>query len=202
GVVSYGSVPSGFEGVARDLEILERHLRESAREGSLQSLFAAALILQVLLLAGVPALVMLPRRLKKSRARLLSLNHDIDESNRKYVFNPLDDTDVENEQEIRSRLLANLRQAAEFIQQVSQGNYDVRWEGMNDRNREANRENIAGELIQMREQMKKVKQEDEIRMWMTEGLSNFGTIIQKNQDNLQSLGDVFISGLVKYLNAK
>src|SRR5690606_32704866 len=198
----YNVPPSGFNTIARDLEIFEAHLQQDIESNAHESLTGATLTLQFLLLAGLPVLIALPRRFRNTKAKLVALNREIDESNRKYVFDPLDDIDVENEQEIRSRLLANLRQAAEFIQQVSQGNYDVRWEGMNDRNREANRENIAGELIQMREQMKKVKQEDEIRMWMTEGLSNFGTIIQKNQDNLQSLGDVFISGLVKYLNAK
>lgn len=202
GVVSFNSVPSGFEAVDRDLAILERSLQESTQQGSLHGLFTAALILQALLIVGLPVLVILPRRLKRSRGKLLLLNREIDESNRKYVFDPLIDADVENEQEIRSRLLANLRQAAEFIQQVSKGNYDVRWEGMNESNREVNRDNIAGELIQMREQMKKVKEEDEIRMWTTEGLSRFGGIIQKHQDNLQALGDTFISGLVKYLDAR
>ena len=198
----YNVPPSGFSTIARDLEIFEAHLQQGIESNAHESLLGASLTLQFLLLAGLPVLISLPRRFRNTKAKLVALNREIDDSNRKYVFDPLDDIDVENEQEIRSRLLANLRQAAEFIQQVSQGNYDVRWEGMNDRNREANRDNIAGELIQMREQMKKVKQEDEIRMWMTEGLSTFGTIIQKNQDNLQSLGDVFISGLVKYLNAK
>ncbi|HLT71363.1 MAG TPA: GAF domain-containing protein, partial [Cyclobacteriaceae bacterium] len=201
-VVGYSSAPSGFNAVARDLEILEAHLQEVAKRSSLSGLFGATLMLQFLLLASVPVLIALPRRFMKSKAKLLALNREIDDSNRKYVFDPLNHVDFENEQEIKSRLLANLRQAAEFIQQVSKGNYDVKWEGMDDTNRDANRDNIAGELIQMREQMKKVKREDEIRMWMTEGLSNFGGIIQKNQDNLQALGDAFISGLVKYLGAK
>lgn len=201
-VVGYSSPPSGFNAVARDLEIFEAHLQKDMQYGPVQGLFVTALILQFLLLLCLPVLIVLPRRFRKSKAKLVALNRGIDESNRKYVFNPLDHADVENEQEIRSRLLANLRQAAEFIQQVSKGNYDVKWVGMDDSNREANRDNIAGELIQMREQMKKVKEEDEIRMWMTEGLSRFGGIIQKNQDNLESLGDAFISELVKYLNAR
>lgn len=195
------SVPAGLDRINHDLGTFEAHLQDSLKQDSFSGLYDSIFILQVIMMACVPALVILPGRLRRSRAKLLQLNQEIDQSNRKYVFDPLDDADVENEEHVRSRLLANLRQAAEFIQQVSKGNYDVRWEGMNDKNREANRDNIAGELIQMREQMKKVKQEDEIRMWMTEGISRFGGIVQKNQDNLQALGDAFISGLVKYLNA-
>lgn len=200
--MGYASAPSGFQAVNKDLEDFETYLENDIQRGSLTGLVGMATLFQIVLLACVPVLIMLPRRLKKSRTKLVSLNREIDESNKRYVFDPMDEVNLEDEQAIRARLLANLRQAAEFIQQVSKGNYDVKWEGMSESNREANRDNIAGELIQMREQMKTVKKEDEVRMWMTEGLSQFGGIIQKNQDNLQTLGDVFISGLVKYLDAK
>jgi PAS domain S-box-containing protein len=194
--------PSAFDVANREFAYFQDHAQNEQHRASLTDAIDTLMVLQVLLLVSVPVLIILPGRLKKSRQKLIRLNREIDECNRKYVFDPIDEVDIENEQAIKSRLLENLRRAASFIQQVSQGNYAVRWEGMNDQNREANSDNIAGELIRMRERMKKVKEEDEIRMWMTEGFSKFGGIIQKNQENLELLGDTFISGLVKYLDAK
>jgi PAS domain S-box-containing protein len=114
----------------------------------------------------------------------------------------MDEVDYEDDENIRERLLTNLKKASEFIQQVADGNYAIRWEGINDTNREVNKENIAGELIRMREQMKQVKEQDQMRIWTTEGLSMFGEIIRKHQDNYEALADNFISNVVKYLKAK
>lgn len=162
----------------------------------------ASWILQTLLLAGAFLILLLAIRFKRHHAKLVTMNREIEESNRKYVFDPLDEVDYENEVVIKTRLLSNLKKAAEFIQQVANGNYSITWEGMNDMNREVNRENIAGELIRMREQMKQVKEQDERRLWATEGLSQFGEIIRKNQDNMEALSDTVISTLVKYVKAR
>jgi PAS domain S-box-containing protein len=193
---------SAFDAVHRDFSILEAYIKGSPTRASLEKTFTTALILQIALLACVPLALVLPARMRRLKRRLVNLNRAIDKSNRKYVFDSLEEVNLEDEEAIRTRLLNNLRQAAGFIQEVSKKNYDVRWEGMDDTNREANRDNIAGELIRMRELMKKVKEEDEIRMWMTEGLSRFGAIIQKNQHDMQSLCDAFISAVVKYLDTR
>lgn len=196
------TLASAFDAVHRDFGILDAYINGSTTRASLENAFTSALVLQIVLLACVPLALVLPGRMRRVRRRLVNLNRSIDESNRKYVFDSLEEANLEDEEAIRTRLLDNLRQAATFIQEVAKKNYEVRWEGMNDTNREANRENIAGELIRMRELMKQVKEEDEIRMWMTEGLSKFGAIIQKNQNDMQSLGDAFISEVVKYLDAR
>lgn len=199
---SLTTLASAFDAVHRDFGMLEAYIKGSPTRASLEKTFTSALIVQIVLLACVPLALVLPARVRRMKRRLVNLNRAIDESNRKYVFDSLEDVNLEDEEAVRTRLLNNLRQAAGFIQEVSKKNYEVRWEGMDDANREANRDNIAGELIRMRELMKKVKEEDEIRMWMTEGLSKFGAIIQKNQHDMQSLTDAFISAVVKYLDAR
>jgi PAS domain S-box-containing protein len=166
------------------------------------SLIGFLQISQIILLGGIPLILLSARAHQRNKARLLEFNHDIEQSNRKYVFNAMDEVDYEDDELIRERLLTNLKKASEFIQQVADGNYAIRWEGINDTNREVNKENIAGELIRMREQMKQVKEQDQMRIWTTEGLSMFGEIIRKNQDNYEALADNFISNVVKYLKAK
>jgi PAS domain S-box-containing protein len=114
----------------------------------------------------------------------------------------MDDIDVNDAEAVKASLLENLRRATEFIQRIANGDYSVRWEGMDDRNREQNKENIAGELIKMRKQMREVKEQDRIRIWSTEGLSKFGEIIRNHQNNFDALADNLISNAVKYVEAK
>lgn len=199
---SLATFTSAFDAVQRDFSLIEAYINQIKSDKSGSGWLWLAVLLQLVLLLCVPVAFGLPRSVLRLRRRLVNLNRAIDESNRKYVFDSLEEVNLEDEEAVRTRLLNNLRQAATFIQEVARKNYDVRWEGMNDTNRDVNRDNIAGELIQMRQLMKKVKEEDDIRMWMTEGLSKFGAIIQKNQHDMQSLGDAFLSSVVKYLDAK
>lgn len=153
-------------------------------------------------LIGIPLLLLLAFNMSRNNNKLLSLNREIEKSNKKYVFDSLEEADITNEEDVKARLLTNLKRAADFIKAVSNGNYAIQWEGLNDANREANQDNIAGELIRMRDQMKNVKEQDEIRLWTTEGLSKFGEIIRNHQDNFDKLSESLISNVVKYVNAK
>ena len=49
--------------------------------------------------------------------------------------------------------------------------------------------------------MKQVKEEDQRRLWSTEGLSRVAEITRKDQEDPQILADHVISYLVKYVNA-
>lgn len=181
-----------------------QQLRENTinASASINRWFNGGVTFQVLLLLSIPVLVYLIIRLNRQEKYMVELNREIEESNRKYVFNPMDEVRYNDAAVIKGRLLDNLKQAATFIQHISNGNYDIRWEGMNDTNREANKENIAGELIRMREQMKHVKEQDRVRIWTTEGLSKFGEIIRKQQDDFNALADSLISNVVKYVGAR
>ena len=160
-------------------------------------------ILQILMvLSGFPLTFFVGLNITRNNKKLASLTKEIEENNKTYVFNSLEKVDYDNEQEIKLRLLANLKKAREFIKAISSGNYGIEWEGMSEENKEVNRETIAGELIHMREQMEVVKQQDQIRIWTTEGLSKFGEIIRNNQNNFDKLSESLISNVVNYLGAK
>jgi hypothetical protein len=56
-------------------------------------------------------------------------------------------------------------------------------------------------LRQMRDNMKKVAEEDKRRNWTTEGLAMFADILRANHDNVTMLYDSIIANVVKYMNA-
>jgi len=166
------------------------------------SLTTMTILQFVLILSGLPLTFFMVMNMTRKNKKFAALTREIEENNKTYVFNSLDNVDCDNEEEIKSRLLTNLKKAREFIKAISSGNYGIEWEGMNEQNKEANRDSIAGELIHMREQMEAVKQQDQIRIWTTEGLSKFGEIIRNNQDNFDKLSESLISNVVNYLGAK
>lgn len=157
----------------------------------------------VVLILAIPFLFAIVRRLRSSRARRRQLFEKIDESKRQYLFDEKrdDDTDLE-ESEIINDLVKNLKKASDFINNITEGNYNIAWEGLDKDNWKFNENNLSGELTKMRDQMIKVKKEDEKRLWTTEGLSKFGEIIRNYQNNINTLSDEIISNLVKYLGAK
>ncbi len=161
------------------------------------------LIIQVfLIIITVPALIIAFRKIVNSDAFRSSIFELIDNSNRNYLFN--DDTSESslNEDAITQKLIGNLKKASSFIKNITNGNYSVSWEGMEGKVLDFNKDNIAGELVMMRDQMKKAKQEDDIRIWTNEGLSKFGDLIRKHQNNIASLSDELISNIVNYLKAQ
>jgi PAS domain S-box-containing protein len=159
-------------------------------------------ILQIMfLLVGAPILIWAItsfRRAAKTRAELY--DHLVS-SNNTYIFDSGQELDEsKDERKIINRLIGNLQLAADFISNITKGNYDISWSGMTKENAKLNTNNIAGELITMRDQMKKVKSEDEKRIWTSQGLSDFATIIRNNQHDFKSLSVELISNIVKYLD--
>lgn len=179
----------------------DRGMQTTARDAH-ATVLKLLLVLQIVTLLGIPFLIFFILEFRKKRDNLRDLTLAINDSNNQYVFNSMEDVDLHNAEAVKASLLENLRRATEFIQRIANGDYSVRWEGMNDKNREQNNANIAGELIKMREQMREVKEQDRIRIWSTEGLSKFGEIIRNNQNNFDALSDNIISNAVKYVEAK
>jgi methyl-accepting chemotaxis protein len=167
-----------------------------------QSETTSDLVFQFSSLLIVPLLFFLLIKLNRLRKNVFTLNFFLEESNKHYIFNSAEEIDYNNSEEIRGRFLSNLRQATDFIQNISRGNYKVEWVGLTEKNRNVNVDNIAAALIHMREQMKSVKEQDEMRIWLTEGLNKFGDHIRKHQHESSVLFDVMISDVVKYLDAK
>lgn len=92
-------------------------------------------------------------------------------------------------------LILGLKSTTNFAENIGKGKYDTEFEPLSE-------EDVLGNaLIDMRDNLARVAEEDKRRNWATEGIAKFGEILRKNNDNLNKLADEIISNLVKYLNA-
>ena len=166
------------------------------------SLNTTVLFQIMVVISGLALLFFLTRNVMQSRERLANIMHELEDSNKTYIFNSMEKIDTQNEEEVKARLIKNLKKVREFVKAISAGNHSISWEGMNDENKGLNQESIAGELLNMRNQMQVVKEQDQVRIWTTEGLSKFGEIIRKYQDNLDKLSENLVANVVNYVDAK
>lgn len=96
-------------------------------------------------------------------------------------------------------LESQIAAARSFIREIESGNLT----GNLDEN------NVPGEshhalstsLLSMREQMKKIADNEKKRNWATEGLAKFVDILRSNNDNLKELGQVIVTNIVKYTDS-
>ncbi|MDJ1471555.1 GAF domain-containing protein [Xanthocytophaga flava] len=156
----------------------------------------------LIILIGLPTIALIILRLRKDTTQRAELVNEFETNNQKYLFHSGASTQVKNAQEVISNSIVNLRTAANFVTHISEGDYEVDWPGMTIQNASLNQANLAGKLLQMREQMKKVKQEEDKRNWVNEGLAQFSALVRNHQNTLSVLSEECIRFLAKYLNAQ
>lgn len=159
-------------------------------------------ILQVLLfLIMVPSLYLIFYRIRKQQESTRNLLLNLERNNRKYVFDPGTEM-IEDLGAIMNTSIANLKKAAAFIGKITRGEYDALWPDMNETNSNLNQQNLSGTLINMRDQMKRIKEEDQHRIWVTEGLTKFTEITRQHQDNVEALCEQGIRFITKYMGGQ
>jgi PAS domain S-box-containing protein len=93
------------------------------------------------------------------------------------------------------KLVVGLRSTSLFAENIGNGKYDMDFQPLSEK------DVLGNALIEMRNNLMKVAEEDKRRSWATEGLAKFGEILRKNNDSIEKLSDEIISNLIKYLNA-
>jgi CHASE3 domain sensor protein len=159
-------------------------------------------ILVILLLIGLPSLgfvIYITNKETRDRRNLLLV---LEENNRAFLFEPGSEIAINNPNEVIENSINNFKQASEFIKGITSKNYDVQWVGLDTTNKALNENNLAGELIKMRDQMKSAKQEDERRFWVNDGLTQFSQLVRNHQTNLTQLAEESTKFLSKYMNAQ
>ena len=186
----------------REVLEFEGILSEQANERYNSMIIRMIVAQLILFFVGVPILIIAIISIKRGRKNRIKLYENLSASNKKYIFNPGNDYEMEDEEHVVENLISNLKKTTGFINSIAKGNYEISWDGLTAENSTMNTDNIAGELITMRDQMKKVRSEDEIRIWITQGLSNFAEIVRENQNDFKILAEKLIINIVKYLNAQ
>lgn len=92
-------------------------------------------------------------------------------------------------------LVDGLRSTSLFAENIGKGVYDADFSPLSEK------DVLGNALIEMRNNLQKVAEDDQKRNWATEGLAIFGEILRKNNDNIARLSDEIICNLVKYLKA-
>jgi PAS domain S-box-containing protein len=95
------------------------------------------------------------------------------------------------------------KQTFNFIEDLRQGITDAKLENIDERDELGlSLINLRNELKRSKEEEETRKREDEQRNWVSEGLAKFGAILRENIDNLELLSSEVTSNLVKYIDAK
>ena len=176
----------------------ENALYEEARRNYKRVVDLSAIMQIVLILMGGPTLFFVMYRINQASRDRKKLFEELEENQRVHLFDDKAEGKTQDERTVINTLINNLSKASGFIKRISEGDYAVKWEGLNEANQSSNQENLAGALVQMREQMKAVKQEDQQRLWSTEGLSKVAEITRKHQEDIEQLANTLLSYLVSY----
>jgi CHASE3 domain sensor protein len=190
-----------FNPFAEEFNAFEQKIKDDARAQYNQAVVRNTLVQLLLVLIGLPTLVFVLFTLAKDERERRALIRDVDENNKQYLF----DGGVHLKQEAKLILgnsIENLKKAASFVNEISVGNYEAKWEGLDEAHVEHNKNNLAGRLVFMRDEMKKVKEEDRKRIWATEGLSEFSQIIRQFQNNLSELTFKSLTFIIKYTGSQ
>jgi PAS domain S-box-containing protein len=92
-------------------------------------------------------------------------------------------------------LVNGLKGTTLFAENIGNGNYNTSFQPLSEH------DVLGNALINMRNNLSKVAEDDKKRNWATEGLAKFGEILRTNNSDLVKLADEIISNLVKYLKA-
>ncbi len=139
--------------------------------------------------------------ISRERKLRIQLFRKLDEHNKQLLFNDGSSNEIQNEERTIQSLIESLNQATHFIKEVGKNNYKTAYAGISDENKHLNQDNLAGELIRMRDQLAKVAEEERRRSWMTTGVAKFAEILRNERENVAELSDTIISNLVKYVSA-
>jgi PAS domain S-box-containing protein len=94
-----------------------------------------------------------------------------------------------------ARMASGFGNIARFAENIGKGRYDVAFTPLSEK------DVLGNALLEMRDNLKRVAEEDSKRNWATSGMARFGDILRSHSDNFGKLSDHVISNLVKYLGA-
>jgi CHASE3 domain sensor protein len=92
-------------------------------------------------------------------------------------------------------MIGGLQTTAYFANEIGKGNLETEFSPLSEK------DVLGNALITMRTNLVKVAKEDKQRNWANEGHATFGEILRSHHENMNEMLDVFLSKLVKYVEA-
>ena len=157
-----------------------------------------------LLVTSIPTIVSVILRMSRETKGREGLYRKLADNNRKYLFDSgrrANDGQNNSLEAVLTTSIENMQKASSFINQTAEGNLDVEWDGLNEENKSLNSTTLAGALMRMREQMARVKDQNERRLWATEGTAQVVEIVRTHQSDVQQMAEALLAHLIKYLDA-
>ncbi len=176
-------------------EITNESDQELISSSSLLKNITIILSIIIILLAIVSALLLVraittPVNFLKNIVVKLGNGELVEEKQAKFSNDEIGDMAV-----AMDNLVNGLKATTLFAENIGKGTYDSSFKPLSDH------DVLGNALINMRDNLAKVAEDDKKRNWATEGLARFGELLRTNNDNLDKLADEIIGNLVKYLKA-
>ncbi|MFT5619634.1 MAG: GAF domain-containing protein/HAMP domain-containing protein [Arenicella sp.] len=92
-------------------------------------------------------------------------------------------------------LVDSLEEISSFATNIGKGNFSM------DFKVRSNKDKLGLALLAMRNNLKKISEEDKKRNWANEGMAQFGELLRKSNEEIDELAYQVISNIVKYLKA-
>lgn len=164
--------------------------------------FRTVVFQTILFVLALPTLIFLIIKIRQDAKSRMDLFKKLDKNNRDFLFNPGQQQESFEENKVIENSILNLKKATSFIGQVAAGNFTAEWDNQKSFDAELNKENLAGELVRMRDRMAEIKQQDDRRNWTAEGIAQISEIIRNRQEDIATLCYHALVFITKYMKAQ
>lgn len=156
----------------------------------------------ILVLAGFSILTSIAFRLRRQARQRAEIFDTLQASSTEFLFNPGQQNLKNDHSGVINEVIAHFKKASTFISSIASGNYETSWEGLNASNEAVNKQTLAGQLHAMKDQLIKIRMEEEKRNWSNVGLAQYSEVVRKFQSNTDSLCNESVRFITKYLKAQ
>lgn len=94
-----------------------------------------------------------------------------------------------------NQLIETMKKASNFAVEIGNGNLDSTFKSMSEK------DILGNSLLQMRERLKKVTEDEKKRSWANEGNALLGDVIRKHNQDLKTLAEQVLTSLIDYVGA-
>ncbi|MEM9389945.1 MAG: PAS domain-containing protein [Bacteroidota bacterium] len=174
-----------------ELLVDDNNTVNSRIQASTQILIITSILGLILIIAfSVLLFKSLTKSIRSPTELLTAMSKGTINSDKRYSKDELNDIFIAT-----NMLSENMIKASDFALNIGEGNFQHHFQpaGIDDK--------LGNSLIQMRDKLQVVSEEDKKRNWSTEGLAKFADILRSDASDIETLSNKIVSELVKYCNA-